>query len=130
MHGRLDLFRVVDERALVVDYKTNRLEDLSPAEAVEKDYVLQRLVYALAAFHAGAHEVEVAYVFLECADEVVTRTFARAEAEALEAELSAAIRAIQEGEFRPRPGELTCAGCPVLDVVCAGPRLRSHALAG
>ena len=43
---------------------------------------------------------------------------------ALEAELSAAIARINAGEFVPTPGEFTCAGCPALDVVCAGPRLQ------
>ena len=52
----------------------------------------------------------------------------------LEAELSEAIARINAGEFRPTPSEYICAGCPALDVVCAGPRLRSagyaeHALA-
>jgi hypothetical protein len=42
----------------------------------------------------------------------------------LEAELSAAIAAIRAGDFRPTPSEYACAGCPALDVVCAGPRLR------
>jgi len=26
--------------------------------------------------------------------------------------------------FPPRPSEFACAGCPALDVVCAGPALR------
>jgi hypothetical protein len=48
--------------------------------------------------------------------------------------LSAAIAKINAGEFRPTPDEYICAGCPALDVVCAGPRLRAssyaeHALA-
>jgi hypothetical protein len=43
----------------------------------------------------------------------------------LEAELSEAIARINAGEFRPTPSEFICAGCPALDVVCAGPRLRS-----
>ena len=53
----------------------------------------------------------------------------------LEGELSEAIARINAGEFRPSPSEYICAGCPALDVVCAGPRLRSagyaaeHALA-
>ena len=47
----------------------------------------------------------------------------------LEAELSAAIAKINAGEFRPTPSEYICAGCPALDVVCAGPRLRSAAYA-
>ena len=41
----------------------------------------------------------------------------------LEAELSAAIGRIAAGVFTPNPGTFTCAGCPVLDVVCAGPKL-------
>jgi hypothetical protein len=110
-----------------VDYKTNRLEETSPEEAVEAEYVLQRLVYALASFRAGAEEVEIAYVFLERPDAVVTATFARADVPALEAELSAAIHAVQDGDFRPTPGELVCPGCPALDVVCAGPRLLAPA---
>jgi ATP-dependent helicase/nuclease subunit A len=127
LHGRFDVFRLADGRALVVDYKTNRLEDLTPEEALEDDYALQRLVYALAAFRAGAEEVVVAYVFLERPDDIVRRTFARAEVQELEAALSAAIAAIQDGEFRPTPSEFACSGCPALDVVCAGPRLLGAA---
>jgi ATP-dependent helicase/nuclease subunit A len=123
LHGRFDLFRMENGRALVVDYKTNRLEDITPAEAVDAEYVLQRLVYALAAFRSGADEVEVTYVFLERPDEPVTQAFARSDAALLESELSAAIAAINAGEFRPTPSEFACPGCPALDVVCAGPRL-------
>jgi ATP-dependent helicase/nuclease subunit A len=129
LHGRFDLFRLVDACALVVDYKTNRLEELAPAEVVEAEYSLQRLVYALAAFRAGAGEAEVAYVFLERPEEPVTRTFARAELPELEAELTAAIADIQAGRFVPTPGELACPGCPALDVVCAGPQLSRVAAA-
>jgi ATP-dependent helicase/nuclease subunit A len=123
LHGRFDLFQLEGGRAVVVDYKTNLLEELSPADVVEAEYGLQRLVYALAAFRAGAEEVEVAYVFLERPDEVVTTTFARTQTSELEAQLSEAIRRIDAGEFRPTPSEFACAGCPALDVVCAGPRL-------
>ena len=51
-------------------------------------------------------------------------TFALRDVPALEAELSAAIARIDAGEFVPTPGEFTCSGCPALDLVCAGPRLR------
>ena len=34
-----------------------------------------------------------------------------------------AIARIQEGRFPPRPSDYACAGCPALDVVCAGPAL-------
>ena len=127
LHGRLDVFALADGRALVVDYKTNRLEEHTPAEVVEAEYRLQRLVYALAAFRAGAEEVEVTYVFLEQPAEPVAATFAHTEVPALEAELTAAIDRIQAGDFRPTPSEFACPGCPALDVVCAGPRLLSAA---
>jgi hypothetical protein len=42
----------------------------------------------------------------------------------LEGELSAAIAAIQAGEFRPTPSEYACSTCPALNLVCAGPNLR------
>jgi hypothetical protein len=129
IHGRLDAYASAGGKTLVVDYKTNRLEDLTPDAALEEDYSLQRLVYALAAFRAGAEEVEVAYVFLERPDEPVRRTFVRDEVPELEAELSEAIAAIRAGRFLPNPSELACAGCPALDVVCAGPALPDHVVA-
>ena len=118
----------------MLDYKTNSLAEGTPEEIVEHDYRLQRLVYALACFRAGLEEVEVVYHFLERPDTVVATGFARADVPALEAELSEAIATIQAGVFVPSPGEFTCAGCPALDLVCAGPRLpqappRAQALA-
>jgi ATP-dependent exoDNAse (exonuclease V) beta subunit len=125
LHGRLDVLQQDGDRALVVDYKTNTLEEGTPEEIVDHDYRLQRLVYALACFRAGAQEVEVVYHFLERSDAIVSTVFDRSELPQLEAELSEAIARINAGEFRPTPDDFTCAGCPALDVVCAGPRLRS-----
>jgi ATP-dependent helicase/nuclease subunit A len=124
VHGFIDAFHLRDGRAFVVDYKTNALGDTSPEEVVEQDYRLQRLVYALACFRAGADEVEVVYHFLERPDAPVDAVFTRADVPELEAELSAAIARIQAGEFPPTPSDFACAGCPALDLVCAGPRLR------
>ncbi len=124
LHGFLDVFHLADGRALVVDYKTNALAEQTPEEIIEESYRLQRLVYALACFRSGAEHVEVAYAFLERRDAVVVAEFARAQIGELEAELSAAIARIHAGDFRPTPSEWNCAGCPALDVVCAGPRLR------
>ena len=134
VHGFLDVLQLADGKALVVDYKTNLIGESSPEEIVEADYRLQRLVYALACFRAGAEEVEVVYTFLERPNEPVEARFTLAELPALEAELSAAIARLQAGVFRPTPSEFACAGCPALDRVCAGPRLRGgpsgpHALA-
>ncbi|MGH2935552.1 MAG: UvrD-helicase domain-containing protein [Gaiellaceae bacterium] len=124
INGFLDVFHLHDGKALVVDYKTNMLGESSPEGIVEQDYRLQRLVYALACFRAGADEVEVAYHFLERADAVVSTSFTREQLGELEAELSEAIAQIQAGDFRPTPSEFACAGCPALDLVCAGMRLR------
>jgi CRISPR/Cas system-associated exonuclease Cas4 (RecB family) len=118
------VLHVAGQHALVLDYKTNTLAEGTPEEIVDADYRLQRIVYALALFRGGLEEVEVVYHFLERSDAVVTTTYTRADLPALEAELSAAIERIRGGEFVPTPSEFTCAGCPVLDRVCAGPRLR------
>ena len=123
LRGRLDVLHRDGPRALVLDYKTNVLGDAAPEELIESDYRLQRLVYALVCFRAGAEEVEVVYAFLERPDAVVSTTFTLADLPGLEAGLSEAIAAIQAGDFRPTPSEFACAGCPALDVVCAGPRL-------
>jgi ATP-dependent helicase/nuclease subunit A len=124
LQGPIDVLHLHGTDALVVDYKTNSLEEGAPAAIVEADYRLQRLVYALACFRAGAERVEVVYHFLERADAIVSSAFTRDEIPALEQELSAAIARIDAGDFSPSPDEFTCAGCPALEVVCAGPRLR------
>jgi ATP-dependent helicase/nuclease subunit A len=125
LHGRIDvLARDPGGRtAMVLDYKTNSLAEGTPEEIVEHDYRLQRLVYALACFRAGAEEVEVVYHFLERPDAVVTGTYKVEDVPALEAELSEAIARIQANEFRPTPDEFVCRDCPALDLVCAGPKL-------
>jgi hypothetical protein len=127
LHGFVDAMHLDGPNALVVDYKTNLLGEALPAEIVEEDYRLQRLVYALACFRAGAERVEVVYHFLERRDAIVATTFELDQVPALEAELSAGIERINAGEFRPTPSEFACAGCPALDLVCAGPRLPNAA---
>ena len=123
IRGRLDVMWQDGERALVVDYKSNALEGRDPAEIVEAEYGLQRLVYALVCLRAGATDVEVAYQFLEAPNDVVSTSFRLDDVERLEAELSAAIARIRAGDFRPTPSEFVCSDCPALDLVCAGPRL-------
>ncbi|MER3488147.1 MAG: hypothetical protein C4307_05245, partial [Chloroflexota bacterium] len=123
LHGRLDVLHVSSGRALVVDFKTNALAGTPPARVVEDEYRTQRLVYALACLRAGAEEVEVVYQFLEQPEDTVWALFSRADLPRLERDLSAEIARIREGRFPPRPSEIACSGCPVLDVVCAGPRL-------
>ena len=128
LHGRIDvLARDPGGRtAMVVDYKTNSLAEAEGGaeEIVARDYRVQRLVYALACFRAGAEDVEVAYHFLERPDALVTDSYKLEDVAALEAELSEAIARIQANDFSPTPDEFVCADCPALDLVCAGPRLR------
>jgi ATP-dependent helicase/nuclease subunit A len=124
LHGRIDVLHRDGPSALVLDYKTNSLAEGTPEGIVEHDYNLQRLVYALACFRAGAEQVEVVYHFLERSDAVVATSFMREDIPTLEAELSAAIDQIQANDFRPTPDEFVCADCPALNLVCAGPRLR------
>jgi ATP-dependent helicase/nuclease subunit A len=126
LHGRLDVLWSDGKRALVVDYKSNVLDGAEPARVVEEEYELQRLVYALACLRAGAHEVEVAYQFLERPEDVVSMTYSTTDDEGLAGTLSAAIAGIREGDFTPTPSDFACADCPVLDLLCAGPRLGSY----
>jgi ATP-dependent exoDNAse (exonuclease V) beta subunit len=130
LHGRLDLLQREGSRTLVVDYKTNILGERTAEEVVEVDYRLQRVVYALACFRAGADQVEVVYAFLERPDGEVSATYTREDVAGLEAELSSAIERIRAGEFAPTPSPFTCAGCPALDVVCAGPNLHGRPAGG
>src|SRR6185437_6013850 len=125
LHGRIDVLHRDGPLAIVLDYKTNSLAEGTPEEIVAHDYRLQKLVYALACFRAGAEEVEVVYHFLERADAVVSATYRLDDVPALEAELSGAIARIQANDFRPTPDEFVCHDCPALDLVCAGPKLRS-----
>jgi ATP-dependent exoDNAse (exonuclease V) beta subunit len=123
LHGRLDVLWREGGDAVVVDYKSNALDELDPAAVVEAEYRLQRLVYALACLRDGAERVEVVYQFLERPDDVVSASFTAGDAEGLEAELAEAIGRIRSGPFRPMPSEFACSDCPALDLVCAGPAL-------
>jgi hypothetical protein len=59
----------------------------------------------------------------------VSETFAAEDEPVLTAELGEVIARIRDGDFRPTPSDFACAGCPALDLVCAGPRLREEAAA-
>ena len=110
-------------RALVVDYKSNVLDGAEPAEVVEDEYELQRLVYALACLRAGAEEVEVAYQFLERPDDVVSSDLRGGRRRRRSRRtLSAAIARIRAGEFTADAERVRLRGLPR-----ARPRLRRAA---
>jgi ATP-dependent exoDNAse (exonuclease V) beta subunit len=127
LRGSIDLL-VEREGAppLVIDYKTDRLGDSTPAERAAH-YGVQRSIYALAVAEAlGVDEVEVAYVFLERPDEPAASVLGPAEMAAAQAKLEETIARISRGEFPVAPQEerdwSLCRGCPALRGLCSGPR--------
>ena len=126
LRGSIDLL-VEREGAppLVVDYKTDRLAGVDP-QAKAEQYGTQRAIYALAVAEAlAADEVEVAYVFLERADEPVLARLDRADVDAGRAALEQAIAQIGRGAFpvaepQRRDWDL-CRECPALRGLCSGP---------
>ena len=122
--GAIDvLARETSARMLVVDYKSDRLQGADPAVVVERQYGTQRLVYALAALHAGAEAVEIAHCFLEQPDAPVSVTFERGQMAELQARLDALGRGVVERRFEvaPAPYRGLCAGCPAQGGLCSWP---------
>jgi hypothetical protein len=117
-----------DGRALVVDYKTDRVEaGETPAELVERDYATQRLVYALAALRNGAPSVEVAHCLLERPAEPVTVTFTADQAPDLAARLAALAKGVLEHHHpvTRNPHRELCADCPGRTTLCSWPEERT-----
>jgi hypothetical protein len=127
--GYLDVLAREGDGALVVDYKTDVLDERDPAELVEDRYTGQRTVYALAALRSGASQVEVAYSFLERPDEVISAFYTAADAPALEQRLTELAEGLVAGQFEPSatPGADLCAGCPGRAALCSWPPERTYA---
>jgi ATP-dependent helicase/nuclease subunit A len=122
--GVVDVIAREPDRALVVDYKTDRLapgED--PAQRTARDYAVQRLVYALAALRDGAPAVEVVHCFLERADAPAGATYARDDVPRLEAELAQLAEGALAGRFpvTDSPHRRLCATCPGRPALCSHP---------
>jgi RecB family exonuclease len=118
-----------DGSALVVDYKTDRLDpETDLAGRVAADYEVQRRIYGLAALRAGAPAVEVAYSFLRRPEEVVSVRYGAAEAERLERELAALAAPLLAGDFAvsPRPHRGLCATCPGRARLCSWEETATH----
>jgi ATP-dependent helicase/nuclease subunit A len=123
MNGVVDVYAVEDEGTLVVDWKSDVLDEREPADVVAEGYATQRIVYALAALRAGAERVEVAHCFLERPDEPAVAVYAAADAERLERELLELARGVVEGSFVPsdEPHAGLCADCPGRTALCVHP---------
>ena len=109
--------------ALVVDYKSDRLDGRVPEEVVASHYAEQRSIYALAALRTGVAAVEVVHLFLERPHDPATRTFERAELAELERSLLARTAGIMRSEFpvAPEPYRAICDRCPAQDGLCSWP---------
>ena len=116
------LAREADGCLLVVDYKSDRLEESEQLEAaVERDYGLQRLIYALAALRDGAAAVEVVHWFLERPAEPVAARYPAADRLELEERLAARLaRASSRGfAVSEHPHRGLCLTCPGRATLCS-----------
>jgi ATP-dependent helicase/nuclease subunit A len=129
VNGVLDLYALEGDRALVVDYKSDRLEGADPVAFCAEHYGTQRLVYALAALKSGAAEVEVIHAFLESPDDPVIATFAADDAAALEARLVELASGVIAGRFEPTddPHRELCLTCPGRAALCCWDESRTLA---
>jgi ATP-dependent helicase/nuclease subunit A len=120
VRGSIDLLvERPDGSVLVVDYKTDRLNDRDPVEIVSR-YTVQRDLYALAAAARGA-PVETAYVFLEQPDPAVRESFDEAELEAARGRVEALLDRLAAGRFdvTDRPHRALCLDCPARERLCS-----------
>jgi hypothetical protein len=107
---------------LVVDYKTDSVEDGQDLELLtEREYGIQRLVYALACVRAGVARVEVAHWFLERPEERVSVSYSAQDGERLQRLLLQRMRAARERGFRvsERPHRGLCLTCPGRGGLCS-----------
>ncbi|MDQ6745412.1 MAG: UvrD-helicase domain-containing protein, partial [Actinomycetota bacterium] len=110
-------------RSLVLDYKSDDLEGAEPESVVQRAYLSQRLIYALAALRAGAREVEVVHLFLQAPDRPAGARYLAGEADRLAAELEERTRGIRERRFSVTevPQRSVCSGCPAEGGLCSWP---------
>ena len=121
MNGVVDVHAEEDDRVLVLDYKSDRLDGADPAQLTRDLYSTQQLVYALAALRSGAERVEVAHLFLERPDEPVAAIFEAADAPELERRLHELAAGVTSGRFEPTtaPHRGLCADCPGQPALCS-----------
>jgi len=107
---------------LLIDYKSDRVGlDASLEELVEREYGVQRLLYALAALRSGAQRVEVVHWFLERPQEPAAAVYEAARLGELEGRLGALVARARSGvyEVSPRPHRALCLSCPGRRALCS-----------
>ncbi len=109
--------------ALIVDYKSDRVGDADLAALTEREYGIQRRVYALAALRGGALEVDVVHWYLQRPAEPVSVRYAARDDERLTGELCERVAAVTEGLYpvSERPGRDLCLSCPGRRALCRYP---------
>jgi hypothetical protein len=121
--GVIDLLAIEpDGGALVIDYKSNALapgEDLQAL--VEREYSLQRELYALAVLLTGAAHVEIVHWFLERPEAHVAARYAARERGSLESLLTERLELVERSRFSvsPLPHRGLCASCPGRSGLCS-----------
>jgi hypothetical protein len=120
--GVIDLVATqADGSRLVLDYKSDRVGgDVDLEELVQRDYAVQRLLYALAVLREGATEVEIVHWFLE-RRQSVSASYAAAERVVLEEQLAWRIGAARERRFAvsETPHRGLCLTCPGRAGLCS-----------
>ncbi len=121
--GVIDLLAAeADGGWLVVDYKSDRVgAGVELGELVEREYGIQRLLYALAVLRDGAAGVEIVHWFLERPEEPVGARYTAAERPALERQLASRIARAREHRFSvsPFPHRGLCLTCPGREGLCS-----------
>jgi ATP-dependent helicase/nuclease subunit A len=120
--GVIDLLAVeADGVCLVLDYKSDRVAgDVDLEALVEREYAIQRLLYALVILRDGAPAVEIVHWFLERDESVVTR-YTAGERLVLEQQLAERIARARVEPFAvsPLPHRGLCLTCPGRAGLCS-----------
>ncbi len=122
VNGFLDVLADEPDGALIVDYKSDRLEGRDPQRLVDEDYGAQRLVYALAALRgggrAGRGRLRAARAPRASRSSRSTSPPTR---RACEQELLELASGVVESRFAPTetPHLELCADCPGQPALCA-----------
>ncbi len=121
--GVIDLLAEENDGGIVVlDYKSDRVGAMVDLNAlVEREYGIQRLLYALAVLRGGAAKVEIVHWFLERPHDWVAARFQAAERAALEERLAARVAGARARGFSvsPSPHRGLCLTCPGRRGLCS-----------
>jgi ATP-dependent helicase/nuclease subunit A len=111
-----------DGACLLIDYKSDRVSGEADLDAlVEREYGVQRLIYALAVLRDGAPRVEIVHWFLERPQDWVSARHTAADQSELEERLAARIQSSRARGFAvsEHPHRGLCETCPGRGGLCS-----------